>query len=159
MNKCRSRCDRDCAGGRENSLKASRIRRGVAGAATVVALAGAGVLATAPMAAAKANLIAIDKVSPDGPGLRVNVTYSCDPGMNHHLVANAEEITSSKLTGYGAGTLKVDTLVCDYADQTAQVRLKPAATLGFEKGDRVKVTVFYFDDGFRYADTTATATV
>ncbi|WP_258017874.1 hypothetical protein [Streptomyces noursei] len=112
------------------------------------------------LAAAKANLIAINKVALDGPGLRVNVTYSCDPGMNHQLVANAEEITSSKLKGYGAGTIKVDKLVCDYADHTAQVRLKPAATLGFEKGDKVKVTVFYFDeDGFRYADTTATATV
>ncbi|MFI7089793.1 hypothetical protein [Streptomyces lydicus] len=141
-------------------MKASRIRRGVAGAAAVVALAGAGVLATAPMAAAKANLIAIDKVSLDGAGLRVNVTYSCDPGMNHELVANAEEITSSKLKGYGAGTIKVDKLVCDYADHTAEVRLKPAATLGFEKGDKVKVTVFYFDDdGFRYADAKATATV
>ncbi|WP_336048947.1 hypothetical protein [Streptomyces sp. CA2R101] len=141
-------------------MQASRIRRGVAGAATVVALAGAGVLATAPMAAAKANLIAINKVSPAGSGLTVNVTYSCDPGMNHQLVANAEEITSSKLKGYGAGTIKVGKLVCDYADHTAQVQLKPAATLGFEKGDKVKVTVFYFDDdGFRYADATATATV
>ncbi|MER6051277.1 hypothetical protein ABT168_28155 [Streptomyces sp. NPDC001793] len=141
-------------------MKASRIRRGVAGAATVVALAGAGVLATAPMAAAKANLIAIDKVSLAAPGLKVNVTYSCDTGMNHQLVANAEQITSPALQEIGAGTIKASKLTCDYASHTAQVYLRPGDVRGFAKGDKVKVTVFYFDeDGFRYGDTTATATV
>ncbi|WP_438487748.1 hypothetical protein [Streptomyces sp. S186] len=141
-------------------MKASRIRRGVAGAAAVVALAGAGVLAGAPMAAAKANLIHIDKVALDGAGLKVNVTYSCDTGMHHELVANAEQLTSSKLATRGAGTVKGDKLVCDYADHVAQVRLKTADTQGFKKGDEVKVTVFYFDeDGFRYADREVIATV
>ncbi|MCK7623945.1 hypothetical protein MUU72_12695 [Streptomyces sp. RS10V-4] len=140
-------------------MKASRIRRRLAGAAAVTALAGAGILAGAPMAAAKANLIAIDKVALDAPGLRVNVTYSCDPGMHHELVANAEQITSSKLAARGAGTIKTDKLVCDYADHTAQVRLRPADQ-GFAKGQKVKITVFYFDeDGFRYADREATATL
>ncbi|MGG2462722.1 hypothetical protein ACO0M4_23380 [Streptomyces sp. RGM 3693] len=89
----------------------------------------------------------------------MDVTYSCDPGMNHQLVANAEQITSSKLAARGAGTLKVDKLVCDYADHTTQVRLRPADQ-GFAKGDKVKVTVFYFDDdGFRYADRETTATL
>ncbi|MCE4945819.1 hypothetical protein ACFCXR_09010 [Streptomyces noursei] len=140
-------------------MQASRIRRRLAGAATVAALVGAGALATAPTAAAKANLIAVDKVSLDAPGLRVDVTYSCDPGMNHQLVANAEQLTSSKLAARGAGTLKVDKLVCDYADHTAQVHLRAAAE-GFTEGDTVKVTVFYFDDdGFRYADREVTATL
>ncbi|MFF2813313.1 hypothetical protein ACFVT2_40365 [Streptomyces sp. NPDC058000] len=140
-------------------MQGSRIRRRLAGATTVAALVGAGILAAAPMAAAKANLIAIDKVALAAPGLTVDVTYSCDPGMNHQLVANAEQITSSKLAARGAGTLKVDKLVCDYADHTAQVRLRPADQ-GFAKGDKVKVTVFYFDDdGFRYADRETTATL
>ncbi|MFB7635843.1 hypothetical protein ACFC0M_33495 [Streptomyces sp. NPDC056149] len=140
-------------------MQASRIRRRLAGAATVAALVGAGVLATAPMAAAKANLIAIDKVALAAPGLTVDVTYSCDPGMNHQLVANAEEITASKAAAHGAGTLKVDKLVCDYADHTAQVKLKTGWGT-FSKGQKVKVTVFYFDDdGFRYADRETTATL
>ena len=67
-------------------MQASRIRRRLAGAATVAVLAGAGVLATAPLASAKANLIRIDKVALDGPGLKVNVTYSCDTGLHHQLV-------------------------------------------------------------------------
>ncbi|KUL54799.1 hypothetical protein ADL22_02375 [Streptomyces sp. NRRL F-4489] len=140
-------------------MKASRIRRRLAGAAAVTALAGTALLAGAPMAAAKANLIAINKIALDAPGLRVNVTYSCDPGMHHELVANAEQITSSKPAARGAGTIKTDQLVCDYADHTAQVRLRPA-DIGFAKGQTVKVTVFYFDeDGFRYADREATATL
>ncbi|MFE6687910.1 hypothetical protein ACFVFQ_15700 [Streptomyces sp. NPDC057743] len=141
-------------------MQASRIRRRLAGAATVAVLAGAGVLATAPLASAKANLIRIDKVALDGPGLKVNVTYSCDTGLHHQLVANAEQITSPALREIGAGTLKADKLTCDYANHTAQVHLRPGDVRGFHKGDEVKVTVFFFDeDGFRYGDTETIATV
>ncbi|MFI1203833.1 hypothetical protein K2224_02335 [Streptomyces sp. BHT-5-2] len=140
-------------------MRASRLRHRLAGAATVAALVGAGTLAAAPTAAAKANLIHIDKVALDAPGLKVNVTYSCDPGMHHELVANAEQLTSSKLATRGAGTVKGDKLVCDYADHVAQVKLKTGGG-GFAKGDEVKVTVFYFDeDGFRYADQETIATL
>jgi hypothetical protein len=52
-----------------------------------------------------------------------------------------------------AGTVKKDKLVCDYNDHDALVTLRPAAGAHFDKGDKVKVTVFYFDnDGFRYGD-------
>ncbi|MER0484841.1 hypothetical protein ABR737_42090 [Streptomyces sp. Edi2] len=49
--------------------------------------------AAAPSAVAKANLLAIDKVALQAPGLQVKVTYACDPGTNHQLVANAAKQT------------------------------------------------------------------
>ncbi|TJZ44570.1 hypothetical protein FCH28_30025 [Streptomyces piniterrae] len=133
--------------------KASALRRRLAGTAAVTILAGAGVLAAAPSAVAKANLLAIDKVSLREPGLQVNVTYSCDTGINHQLVANATKLNP---TGHdestAAGTIKADKLACDYNSHAAKVALRPSAGSHFAKGDKVKVTVFYFDnDGFSYA--------
>ncbi|MFB6436295.1 hypothetical protein ACFCVY_05850 [Streptomyces sp. NPDC056411] len=130
-----------------------RLRSRLAAAATVTALVGTGALATAPSAAAKANVLTLNKVSLQQPGLRADVTYSCDKGMNHRLVANA---TTLDRPGHdqsiAAGTLKIDQLVCDYADHKAQVTLRPAVGSHFAKGDKVKVTLFYFDeDGFSYA--------
>ncbi|MGK5730761.1 hypothetical protein [Streptomyces sp. URMC 124] len=134
-------------------MKSSRSARRLGGAAAVALLVGAGALATAPSAAAKANVLAIGKVALQEPGLQVNVTYSCDTGMKHQLVANAAKTGG---TGHdqsiAAGTIKADKLVCDYADHAARVTLRPATGSHFAKGDRVKVTVFYFDeDGFSYA--------
>ena len=135
-------------------MASSRLRRRVAGTAATVLLLGAGALATAPAASAKANLLSIQAVSSHTPGLQVKVTYSCDVGMDHQLVANATTLNHSPHDqSIAAGTIKKDQLVCDYDDHVALVTLRPAAGAHFDKGDKVKVTVFYFDnDGFRYAD-------
>ncbi|WP_225101822.1 hypothetical protein [Streptomyces sp. CoH27] len=135
-------------------MTSSTLRRRVAGTAATVLLIGAGALATAPSATAKANLLSIDKVSLHTPGLQVKVTYSCDIGMDHELVANATTLNHSPHDqSIAAGTVKKDHLVCDYNDHVALVTLRPAAGSHFDKGDKVKVTVFYFDnDGFRYGD-------
>lgn len=140
-------------------MTSSRLRRRVAGTAATVLLIGAGALATAPAAAAKANLLSVEKVSLRTPGLQVKVTYSCDVGMDHELVANAKTLDhSSHDQSIAAGTVKKDQLVCDYKDHVALVNLRPAAGSHFDKGDKVEATVFYFDnDGFRYADDVATA--
>ncbi|MFE1776760.1 hypothetical protein [Streptomyces sp. NPDC059008] len=134
-------------------MKSSRLRRRLAGTAAATVLIGAGALAAAPSAVAKANLLTIGKVSLQESGLRANVTYSCDPGMNHQLVANATKVGA---TGHdesiAAGTIKSAKLTCDYDSHAAQVSLRPAVGSHFAKGDKVKVGVFYFDeDGFSYA--------
>ncbi|GAA5075579.1 hypothetical protein [Streptomyces similanensis] len=135
-------------------MTSSILRRRAAGAAVTVLLVGAGALATAPSAAAKANLLSIGKVSRSSGGLQVKVTYSCDVGMDHELVANATTLNhSSHDQSIAAGTVKKDHLVCDYKNHAALVTMRPAASAHFDKGDKVKVTVFYFDnDGFRYGD-------
>ncbi|MCF3101268.1 hypothetical protein IPZ58_06710 [Streptomyces roseoverticillatus] len=134
-------------------MTSSRFARRLAGATAATLVIGAGALATAPSAAAKANLLTINKVALHEPGLQVDVTYSCDTGMNHQLVANAAKLgTSAHDEAVAAGTIKVDKLVCDYNSHTARVTLRPSASSHFAKGDQVKVTVFYFDDeGFSYA--------
>ncbi|MGW2488969.1 hypothetical protein ACWCV9_17395 [Streptomyces sp. NPDC001606] len=135
-------------------MTSSRLRRRVAGTAVTALLIGTGALATAPSAAAKANLLAIDKVSLHTPGIQVKVTYSCDVGMDHELVGNATTLNhSTHDQSIAAGTIKKDHLICDYNDHVALLNLRPAVGSHFAKGDKVKVTVFYFDnDGFRYAD-------
>jgi len=140
-------------------MTSSSLRRRVAGTAATVLLLGAGALATAPAAAAKANLLSIEKVSLRAPGLQVKVTYSCDVGMDHELVANAKTLNHSPHDqSIAAGTIKKDQLVCDYKDHVALVNLRPAAGSHFDKGDKVEATVFYFDnDGFRYGDNVVTA--
>ncbi|MEU1408544.1 hypothetical protein ABZ471_40725 [Streptomyces sp. NPDC005728] len=140
-------------------MKSTSIRRRLAGTAAAALMAGAGVLAAAPMAAAKANVLTIDKVSFQKPIVQVKVTYSCDPGLDHELVANARTLgTGSHPEGIAAGTIKKDKLVCDADSHVAQVPMRPAQGSYFVKGDKVEVTVFYFDnDGFSYAkETTVT---
>ncbi|AWN31481.1 hypothetical protein [Streptomyces sp. NEAU-S7GS2] len=133
-------------------MKSSRLRRRVLGTAAVAVLAGAGVLAGAPAAVAKANFLAIDKVTLHEPGLQVKVTYSCDTGVNHQLVANAIKLNQTGSDeSIAAATIKKNKLVCDYTNHTAQMTLRPAVASHFAKGDKVKVTIFYFDDdGFSY---------
>ncbi|MFD9209334.1 hypothetical protein ACFVZM_24030 [Streptomyces sioyaensis] len=133
-------------------MKSSRLRRRLAGTAAVSVLVGAGALAGAPAASAKANLLAINKVALHAPGLQMKVTYSCDPGMNHQLVANVSGASPRPVGSEAAGTIKKDKLICDYADHTALVNLRVGEGSYFAKGDKVKATVFYFDDdGFSYA--------
>ncbi|MGW3205998.1 hypothetical protein [Streptomyces sp. NPDC001135] len=134
-------------------MKSTSIRRRLAGTAATALMVGAGVLAAAPMAAAKANVLTIDNVAFHKPNVQVKVTYSCDPGMDHELVANARTLaTGSHREGNAAGTIKKDKLVCDADNHIAQVTMRTAQGSYFVKGDKVKVTVFYFDnDGFSYA--------
>ncbi|MGW7020302.1 hypothetical protein ACWGGS_13280 [Streptomyces decoyicus] len=134
-------------------MKSSRLRHRLAGTAAVTVLVGAGALAAAPSAVAKANLLAINKVAMHAPDLQVKVTYSCDPGMNHQLVANAMKIDQpGPEEPVAAGTIKTDKLTCDYNSHAAQITLHTALGSHFDKGEKVKVAVFYFDnDGFSYA--------
>ena len=140
-------------------MKSTTARRRLAGTAVTALMVGAGVLAAAPMAAAKANVLTIDKVSFHKPDIQVKVTYSCDPGLDHELVANARTLgTGTHREGNAAGTIKTDKLVCDAASHTARVNMRPAKGTYFVKGDKIEVAVFYFDnDGFSYArETTVT---
>ncbi|MFI1436788.1 hypothetical protein [Streptomyces lydicus] len=137
-------------------MNTTRLRQRLAGTAAAAVLIGAGALATAPSAAAKANLLTINKVSLHASGLQASVKYSCDTGMHHQLVANATSVESDHEESIAAGTIKSAKLTCDYADHTAQVKLRTATGSHFAKGDTVKLTVFYFDDeGFSYAHRTA----
>ncbi|MEV4443700.1 hypothetical protein AB0K09_32880 [Streptomyces sp. NPDC049577] len=130
----------------------SRLRNRLAATAAAALVLGAGALTAAPAAVAKANLIAIDGVALRSPGIQVDVTYSCDPGMNHQLVANATANAGTNHESVAAATIKTGKLVCDYDDHKAQVYLRPALGSHFAKGDEVQVKVYYFDDeGFSYA--------
>ncbi|MEU9476132.1 hypothetical protein [Streptomyces sp. NPDC048191] len=134
-------------------MKTTSTRRRLAGTVVAALMAGAGVLAAAPLAEAKANVLSIDGVSFHKPDVQVKVTYSCDPGLDHELVANARTLdTGSHREGNAAGTIKRDKLICDADSHTTQVNMRPATGTYFVKGDKIKVTVFYFDsDGFSYA--------
>ncbi|MFE9449532.1 hypothetical protein [Streptomyces sp. NPDC006739] len=127
-------------------MKAFRIRRGVAVAATVAALAVAGGVATAPTAAAKANLLDITKVSLAKPGLRLDIKYSCDTGVDMQMVGYASKVTDSPTGKRNAtGAIDASKVTCDFVSRSVQMNLRPAGS-GFAKGDKVKVTVFYWDE-------------
>ncbi|MER6026189.1 hypothetical protein [Streptomyces sp. NPDC001851] len=134
-------------------MKSPRTWRRLAGTAATALMVTAGVLAAAPSAVAKANVLTIDKVSLQKPNIQVKVTYSCDPGMDHELVANARTLgTGTHGERIAAGTVKKNKLVCDAHDHLTQVTMHPGQASPFAKGDKVRVTVFYFDnDGFSYA--------
>ncbi|MGV4983257.1 hypothetical protein ACVB8X_01695 [Streptomyces sp. NRAIS4] len=134
-------------------MKSTSTRRRLAGTAVTALMVGAGVLAAAPTATAKANMLTIDKVSFHKPNVQVKVTYSCDPGLDHELVANARTLdTGSHREGNAAGTIKKNKLVCDFRNHTTQVNMRLAQGTYFVKGDKIEVSVFYFDnDGFSYA--------
>ncbi|MFI2761714.1 hypothetical protein ACH5A3_23020 [Streptomyces echinatus] len=132
-------------------MRSTGTRRRLAGTAAAALIAGAGVLAAAPSAMAKANVLTIEKVSLQKPDVQVKVTYSCDPGLDHQLVANAQTLGTHDVAT-AAGTIKRDKLICDSNSHQAQVNMRPATGSHFVKGNKVKVTVFYFDsDGFSYA--------
>ncbi|GGX78421.1 hypothetical protein [Streptomyces anandii] len=140
-------------------MNSTSLRRRLAGTAVTALVAGAGVLATAPSAFAKANEITIDSVSLSGQDVQVRLTYSCDPGLGQQLVANATALDShSPKAGSAAGVIGSDRLVCDYGDHKAVMTLHTAYDTRFAKKDTVKVAVFYFDkDGYTTADQTAVA--
>src|SRR5689334_5307389 len=127
-------------------MKSTRAQRRLAGTVLTTLVIGAGALATAPSAAAKANVLTIDRVSFHNPDVRVKVTYSCDPGLGTELVANATALKpGSAKGGVAAGIVKPNKLVCDYADHTTTVTLRAINGSHFAKGDKVKVALYYFD--------------
>ncbi|MFG2636753.1 hypothetical protein ACGFX8_23245 [Streptomyces sp. NPDC048362] len=140
-------------------MKTTNLRRRLAGTAVTALVAGAGILATAPSAAAKANQITIDSVSLSGQAVQVRLTYSCDPGLGQQLVAGATALDShSTNPGSAAAIVTSDKLVCDYADHKAVVTLHNAHDTHFARKDTVKIAVFTFDkDGDKTADGTAVA--
>ncbi|MEU6366658.1 hypothetical protein ABZ876_13220 [Streptomyces sp. NPDC046931] len=140
-------------------MKPSSLRRRLAGTVLTALVIGAGALATAPSAAAKANELTITNVSLRDSSVQVQVTYSCDPGLGQELVANATALGSdSPDGGVAAGIVKQDKLVCDYSNHIAKVTLRTAHDTHFAKGDKVKVAVYYFDnDGYVSANQTAVA--
>ena len=139
-------------------MKVSRIRRGVAVVGTVAALAVAGAVATAPTAAAKANLLDIAKVSLDTPGLQLDLKYSCDTGVDLQMVGYASKVTASAAGKRNAtGTIEASTVTCDFVTRTVHMKLRPAGS-GFVKGDKVKVTVFYWDENGAFGTQEETAT-
>lgn len=140
-------------------MKASRVRRSAAVAATVAALAVAGTVATMPTASAKANLLDITKVSLDKPGLRLDIKYSCDTGVDLQIAGYASKVGATAAgKRNAAGTIEASTITCDFATRTVQMKLRPVRN-GFVKGDKVKVTVFYWDENgaFRTQEETTTA--
>ncbi|MFI1971231.1 hypothetical protein BLA24_32745 [Streptomyces cinnamoneus] len=140
-------------------MNASRVRRRLAGATAATLMAGVGALAAASPAAAKANLLAVDKVSLVGENVQVDVTYSCDPGESYQLVANALTQRDTHFQARAATLVKPAKLTCDYNSRTLHLTLKNELSAHFAKGDQVKVKVFYLDpDGFDYANE-ETATV
>jgi hypothetical protein len=137
-------------------MRAFRVRRGVA--ATAAALAVTGTVATASTAAAKANLLDITKVSLDKPGLALAITYSCDTGVDMQITGYASKVTNSPAGKRNAtGAVEASKVTCDYVSRTVQLKLRPAGN-GFAKGDKVKVTVFYWDENGAFGTQTETAT-
>ncbi|MEU3842744.1 hypothetical protein AB0E88_22255 [Streptomyces sp. NPDC028635] len=139
-------------------MKASRVRRGAGVAAAVAALAVAGTVATAPTATAKANLLDITKVSLDKTGLRLDITYSCDTGVDLQMTGYASKVTQSAAGKRNAtGTIDASKVTCDYVSRTVRMPLRAAGT-GFVKGDKVKVTVFYWDENGAFGTQEETTT-
>lgn len=139
-------------------MKASQVRRSVAVAATVAALAVVGTLATAPTAAAKANLLAITKVSLAKPGLQLDIKYSCDTGVDLQIAGYASKVTESAAGKRNAtGAIDASKVTCDFVSRTVQMKLRPAGN-AFVKGDKVKVTVFYWDENGAFGTQEETAT-
>ncbi|MFJ3233588.1 hypothetical protein [Streptomyces sp. NPDC086787] len=137
-------------------MKSTGLRR-IAGTALAAVAIAAGTLAAAPSAAAKANGLAIDKVSFTEPNVQVKLTYSCDPGLGQELVAQATTLDADRTDGGTAmGVIRESKLVCDYKDHNAKVTLRPAYGTHFAKGDKVRVALYLSaDDGSVTADLTA----
>lgn len=158
-NSCCSHRDVTAQGEGKNCMKASRVRRGVAVAASVAALAVVGTVATASTAAAKADLLNITKVSLDKPGLKLDIKYSCDTGVDLQIAGYASKVTESAAAKRNAtGAIDASKVTCDFVSRTVQMKLRPAGN-GFVEGDKVKVTVFYWDENGSFHTQEETTTV
>ncbi|WP_030021654.1 hypothetical protein [Streptomyces monomycini] len=128
-------------------MKSTRLKARLAGTAATVAVLGGAALATAPAAAAKANVISIDRVTLDGQQLSVHLGYSCDTGYTWGLTGKA--VTTDGPAGPASsatGTVAVGALTCDYRSRALKLDLTPAAGAHFAAGDDVKVTVAFTEE-------------
>ncbi|WP_372409557.1 hypothetical protein [Streptomyces luteireticuli] len=141
-------------------MKVSRIGRRVAGSAAAALMIGATALAVAPTASAKAYSLSAGKVALKKPGVEVDVTYSCDAGSKDWLVAGAVNV-NHPWGVEGSVIVKGDKLVCDYETHKMKVFVPPIVDQQFNKGDKVEVTLVYFDseNGRRSFETKTTQVV
>ncbi|WP_206507436.1 hypothetical protein [Streptomyces chrestomyceticus] len=128
-------------------MQSTRLKARLAGTAATVAVLGGAALATAPAAAAKANVISIDQVTYDGQRLSVHLGYSCDTGYTWGLSGKA--VTTDGQAGpasSAAGTVAIGDLTCDYRTRALKLDLTQAAGAHFAAGDQVKVTVDFTEE-------------
>ncbi|WP_030666574.1 hypothetical protein [Streptomyces rimosus] len=129
-------------------MKSTRLKTRIAGTAAAVAVLGGASLAMAPGAAAKANLISIERAQLRGGALSVTVKYSCDTGLQWQLVTKMTKLEKGKDTkSVATGAVAADKIICDYNDRVLTVKLRPTKGSHFVKGDQVKVTANYVAPG------------
>ncbi|MFH8403695.1 hypothetical protein ACH4FX_02825 [Streptomyces sp. NPDC018019] len=129
-------------------MKSTRLKARLAGTAAAVAVLGGAALATAPTAAAKANLISIERAQLRGGELSMTVKYSCDTGLSWRLVGKMTKVDQGKdPKSVAAGEVAADKIICDYSDRILKVKLRPAKGSHFVKGDEVRVTANYVAPG------------
>ncbi|MEU7153051.1 hypothetical protein AB0B15_34310 [Streptomyces sp. NPDC045456] len=127
-------------------MKSTRLKARLAGTAATVAVLGGAALATAPAAAAKANVISIDKVTLDGQQLSVHLGYSCDTGYTWGLSGKAVKTDGQAGPASATGIVATGTLTCDYRSRALKLSLTQAAGAHFAAGDEVKVTVDFTEE-------------
>lgn len=127
-------------------MKSTRLKARLAGTAATVAVLGGAALATAPAAAAKANVISIDKVTLDGQQLSVHLGYSCDTGYTWGLSGKAVRTGGQSGPASATGTVATGALTCDYRSRALKLNLTQAAGAHFAAGDEVKVTVDFTEE-------------
>ncbi|MEU2789279.1 hypothetical protein [Streptomyces sp. NPDC007100] len=126
-------------------MKSTRLKARIAGTAAAVAVLGGAALATAPTAAAKANVISIERAQLRGGALSVTVKYSCDTGLSWRLVTKMTKVDQkADPTSVAKATVPANKIICDYQDRVLNVKLQPAKGSHFVKGDEVKVAATYF---------------
>ncbi|MFH8594748.1 hypothetical protein [Streptomyces rimosus] len=125
-------------------MKSTRLKTRIAGTAAAVAVLGGASLAMAPGAAAKANLISIERAQLRGDALSVTVKYSCDTGLKWQLVSKMTKVGKGA-TSVATGAVSADKIICDYRDHFLEVALQPSVGSHFVKGDEVKVTAGYLE--------------
>ncbi|GCD45341.1 hypothetical protein [Streptomyces paromomycinus] len=125
-------------------MQSTRLKARLAGTAATVAVLGGAALATAPAAAAKANVISIDQVTLDGQRLSVHLGYSCDTGYTWGLSGKA--VKTDGPAASASGTVAGGDLTCDYRSRSLKLDLTQAAGAHFAAGDEVKVTVDFTEE-------------
>ncbi|MEU1767881.1 hypothetical protein [Streptomyces rimosus] len=129
-------------------MKSTRLKTRIAGTAAAVAVLGGASLAMAPGAAAKANLISIERAQLRGDALSMIVKYSCDTGLKWQLVGKMTKVDQEEdATSLATATIPADKIICDYQDRVLKLKLKPTLGSHFVKGDEVQVTANYVAPG------------
>ncbi|OKH97655.1 hypothetical protein A6A06_31165 [Streptomyces sp. CB02923] len=128
-------------------MKTGRITARIAGTAAAVAVLGGAALAMAPTAAAKANVVSIDKVTLDGQRLSVNLGYSCDTGYTFGLAGKVTKADGkADPVSTATGTVPAGEITCDYKTRALRLNLEQAPGSHFAPGDDVKVTVDFTEE-------------